>query len=119
MDKAVKANIEGELRRRLENLRREHHEAETSTEVVTLDQSKVGRLSRMDAMQGQAMAQAAQRRRTVEIRQAEAALARLDDEDFGLCEECDQPIHPQRLSLNPALTTCIACATRAEEDSKA
>ena len=46
---------------------------------VTLQQDAVGRLSRMDAMQQQAMAQATGRRRKAERSRIMAALARIED----------------------------------------
>ena len=68
------------LRAELENVKASGAEASA---VVELDQTKVGRLSRMDAMQAQAMAQASAERREVMLRRIEAALQRLDDDEFG------------------------------------
>lgn len=85
-----------------------------SAAVVELDQSKVGRLSRMDAMQAQAMAKASSRRREVALQQIIAALKRLDEGDFGLCLKCDEPINPKRLEFDPTATLCIGCASAAE-----
>jgi len=81
---------------------------------VQLDQASVGRLSRMDAMQGQAMAIESQRRQQLQLRRIEACLARIDDEDFGLCVDCDEVIDLRRLLLNPVLTRCTACAQAME-----
>ncbi|MCW8829496.1 MAG: TraR/DksA C4-type zinc finger protein [Gammaproteobacteria bacterium] len=83
--------------------------------TVELDQSKVGRLSRMDALQAQAMSQEGERRRQLELRRIDAALARLDSGDYGYCLECDEPIARRRLELNPAATLCIDCASKAEQ----
>lgn len=83
--------------------------------VVELDQSKVGRLSRMDAMQAQAMAQETVKRREAKLREITAALKRIDDDDFGLCSNCDEPINPQRLEVDPTALYCIDCATRSED----
>jgi len=85
--------------------------------VVELDQSKVGRLSRMDAMQAQAMAKASAERRKVMLVKIVAALARIDDDVFGYCLACDEPINPKRLELDPTATLCIACAEKAEDTS--
>ncbi len=85
-----------------------------SAAVVELDQAKVGRLSRMDAMQAQAMAKAAGQRREASLRRITQALKRVDDGEFGACEECDQPINPKRLEFDPTATLCIACASEAE-----
>lgn len=79
--------------------------------VVTLDQQSVGRLSRMDALQGQAMAKATQGRRDRERLRLTAALARLDDGSFGYCIDCGEPIAPARLALDPGVPTCISCAS--------
>ena len=75
--------------------------------VVELDQSKVGRLSRMDAMQAQAMAQASAGRREQMLRQIEAALQRIEDGEYGDCQACDEPINPKRLEFDPTAVLCI------------
>ena len=83
--------------------------------VVELDQSKVGRLSRMDAMQVQAMAQAAVRRRHQQLQRIELAMQKLEDDAFGLCSQCDERINPRRLELDPTVLTCITCAEQSEQ----
>ncbi|WP_136253360.1 TraR/DksA family transcriptional regulator [Onishia niordana] len=81
-----------------------------SRDTVTLDQTSTGRLTRMDALQTQAMAQAAQRRREATMRFIDLALTRIDDECFGECIECGEFISPKRLALNYATLKCIDCA---------
>lgn len=66
----------------------------------------------MDALQGQAMAKETERRRGVELQRIASALARIEDEDFGYCVTCGEEIPLQRLELDPAVTTCIACANK-------
>lgn len=87
---------------------------EESAAVVELDQSKVGRLSRMDAMQAQAMAKASGNRRQAMLLKITAALKRIDDDEFGSCRECDELINPKRLEFDPTATQCIGCASKAE-----
>ena len=77
---------------------------------VELDQQSVGRLSRIDAMQVQAMALATEQRRKAELARVTAALERLGTDEFGYCEICGEAIAPARLEHNPAVTTCIGCA---------
>ncbi|WP_339855410.1 TraR/DksA family transcriptional regulator [uncultured Nisaea sp.] len=86
--------------------------ASDSAKPVELDQTRVGRLSRMDALQGQAMAKETERRRGVELQRIASALARIEDEDFGYCVTCGEEIPLKRLELDPAVTTCIACASK-------
>ncbi len=85
--------------------------ASESAAPVELDQQVQGRLSRMDAIQGQAMAQATIERRRVEISQIDAALQRMEEDEFGYCVECGEDIAPKRLELNPAIARCVDCAT--------
>ncbi|MCC3304377.1 TraR/DksA family transcriptional regulator [Sneathiella sp. HT1-7] len=78
---------------------------------VELDQTRVGRLSRMDALQGQAMAQETERRRKNELQRIDAALARVDTRNYGYCVNCDEEISVKRLSLDPSTPLCIDCAS--------
>ena len=82
--------------------------------VVELDQSKVGRLSRMDAMQAQAIAQETLRRRKSKLRAIAEALQRIEDDEFGYCLGCDKQINPKRLAIDPTAQYCINCANRIE-----
>jgi len=77
---------------------------------VVLEQSSVGRLSRMDALQGQSMAQETFRRREQELLQIKSALARIENDNYGFCLHCDEEIAFKRLEFNPAVTACIKCA---------
>lgn len=84
-----------------------------SAATVVLDQTSVGRLSRMDAMQGQAMALATERRRHEENRRVEAAIRRIDEGEYGFCISCGEPIPAKRLAVDPIIPTCIRCASGA------
>ena len=46
------------------------------------------------------------------------ALARIDDDTFGICEECGEDISEERLKARPMATLCIDCKTKAEEEEK-
>ncbi len=83
-----------------------------STDTVQLDQTKVGRLSRMDALQAQQMALATERRNRQRLKAARNALQRIEDGDFGECLECEEDINPKRLAFDPTVAFCIRCADR-------
>jgi DnaK suppressor protein len=106
------------FRPRLEQLRRElldlANTADDAAATVELDQTRVGRLSRMDALQSQAMSVETRRRRAVQLKQIVAALRRLDDGDYGYCLECGEAIANKRLEIDPTATRCIVCAEMAE-----
>jgi DnaK suppressor protein len=99
------------LRKTLQNAQETGDEAE---QTVELDQTRVGRLSRMDAMQAQAMSIETGRRRRQKLLQIEAALRRIDSDEFGLCEDCGEEIAPARLDIDPTLRLCIHCASSKE-----
>jgi DnaK suppressor protein len=95
------------LRGEIEQLVTENKEA---AGVVALDQSKVGRLSRMDALQAQQMAQEMARRRQLQLQKIDSALRRMDAGEYGYCLACDDEIALARLDFDPASTRCINCA---------
>ena len=81
-----------------------------SSQPVELDQSKVGRLSRMDAMQAQQMAMEASRRRQQQLLGIKIALRRIESGEYGCCVDCDGEIDVRRLFVNPINVRCINCA---------
>ncbi|MDQ0325973.1 DnaK suppressor protein [Rhodopseudomonas julia] len=112
-----------ELRQRIENelaeLEALSQASAEGSRPVELDQQSVGRISRMDAMQVQAMALASQKRRTARIDGLKAALRRLSDGrlsqgEYGYCASCDEPIAFGRLKADPMARLCLACARLGE-----
>jgi len=85
--------------------------AASSRETVELDQQSTGRLTRMDAIERKAIADATHRLRQIETTQLNAAIKRIDDGEFGYCSDCGEEIEAARLSLNPILQKCLDCAT--------
>ena len=102
------------LRERLLHLQMElqavDETSQAAGETVELDQSRVGRLSRMDAMQAQQMAQETARRRQLQLSRIEGALRRMDAGEYGYCFVCKQAIDARRLDADPTVTRCIDCA---------
>ena len=78
-------------------------------ETVELDQSRVGRLSRMDAMQVQQMALESSRRRQHQLLKIEGALRRIKSGEYGYCFVCGEEIVAQRLVADPTSTRCMVC----------
>lgn len=85
-----------------------------SRKPLELDQQSVGRLSRMDAMQVQAMALASAERRAQERRRVLAALDRLEAGEYGYCVRCGEEIAAARLRLDPTVPLCLSCAKGGE-----
>lgn len=110
MDDARLEAFRRRLTARLAELRSASGATAEDRRPVELDQQSVGRLSRMDALQVQAMAQAAERRRADEMQRIEAALRRADDGEYGCCLRCGSEIAVGRLDADPTATLCIDCA---------
>jgi DnaK suppressor protein len=104
----------GKARERLEARRAELEEqsriSEEARRTVELDQQSVGRLSRMDAMQQQAMAEAQERTRKRDLARIEQAERRLREGEYGYCLECGEEIPDGRLAIDPMAERCVGCA---------
>ena len=85
-----------------------------AADTVELDQSKVGRLSRMDALQSQAIAKGAQQRRSIQKQRIDSALLRLQNGTYGHCVRCEEGIDPKRLEFDPSVPLCVDCARKKE-----
>jgi len=91
-------------------LRRLEAGAGDAADTVELDQARVGRLSRMDALQAQQMALETARRRQQQLARVEGALRRIESGGYGDCFKCGDPIDPRRLAADPTQTRCMNCA---------
>lgn len=104
------------LRRLLLSKKQELQEIESigneAAETVELDQTRMGRLSRMDALQGQAMSKEAKRRRELELKKIDSALQRIEAGVYGYCVSCEEAISKGRLEVDPSASLCILCAEK-------
>ena len=110
MDRELIEEMKALLVARREELTRLREDSQQARGTVELDQTSVGRLSRMDALQGQQMALAQDRNREAELNRIDAALKRIEDGKYGSCLECEEEIAAKRLRFDPAAALCIGCA---------
>ena len=111
---AERAEIETRLKGRRQEIQALIEGHGEDGKPVALDQTRVGRLSRMDALQNQAMAKETERRRQHELSLIDSALQRLEDGIYGDCVDCGEPIAEKRLALDPSALLCIDCAGKEE-----
>ncbi len=102
------------LDERLESITSAQESQKNEAAPVELDQARVGRLTRMDAMQQQAMSQATARLADLERQRIQSALGRMQSGDYGYCVICDEEIAEGRLQFDPSILTCISCAKEAD-----
>ncbi len=112
MDELSEEQAEGlkvRLRELVGELERALRASASSAKPVVLDQSSVGRLSRMDAMQQQAMAKATRAKAELRVGQCKRALSAFDRNEYGLCRKCEEPIGYRRLEAKPEAPFCVEC----------
>ena len=110
MDQELK-NVKEALEKQKDELKKQTAITKDDRKPVELDQSQVGRLSRMDAMQVQEMALEQERRREIEIQRINAALMRISEGEYGFCSKCGENISPKRLEFDPSTPMCVDCAS--------
>ena len=98
--------------RELARLERSMDSIGDAAKPVALDQTAVGRLSRMDALQSQHLSADLHGRTQARHAQLLDALTRLDQGNYGYCLTCGASIPYGRLIVMPEARTCAACGSR-------
>lgn len=87
----------------------------TAAGVVKLDQTTVGRVSRVDAMQQQSMAVSTREMASQRLKKVKLALKNLDKDCYGYCERCDEEIPLKRLLAQPEANLCLMCQDKQDQ----
>jgi DnaK suppressor protein len=77
----------------------------------------IGRLTRIDAIQMQAMAQVNRRQLEIRRQQVAAALNAFTAGTYGLCRHCKGPISLRRLEVLPETPFCMECQESFEQET--
>ena len=107
------AEIKRDLLALREELSRDVESSADGVRPVDLDEP-IGRLSRMDAMQQQEMAQATRQAAVLRLKLVDTALRRMTKDEFGLCLECEEDVGYARLKARPEALLCVACQEQRE-----
>ncbi|MFK5926417.1 MAG: TraR/DksA C4-type zinc finger protein [Desulfuromusa sp.] len=114
------ATQQSQLHEKLLNLRDELElllaKSSASSQTVDLDQP-IGRLSRMDALQQQAMAKANRAGHQQRLTLLEAALLAIKLKRYGECRRCEEPIGYSRLNVRPESPFCLDCQKQSEKNA--
>ncbi len=73
-------------------------------------ENAIGRVSRMDAINNKSINEAALQKAELKLNNLKVALSKIDDNDFGICRRCQQPIPIGRLLLMPQAISCVRCS---------
>jgi DnaK suppressor protein len=101
--------LRADLTAQLRKLERSMRVTDQALEPVKLDQSAVGRLSRIDALQNQGLTRNLQEREQIKLAHVREAFRRMDEGTYGRCVSCGSPIPFPRLYVFPETPTCAAC----------
>jgi DnaK suppressor protein len=112
---AEKSLLKSQLRQMELDLEQQLSLAQDSVGVVNLDQTAVGRVSRVDALQQQSMALSLQHSAQQKLKKVKAALGAIDQENFGDCQRCDEPIGFPRLRSQAETCFCLNCQSKADK----
>jgi DnaK suppressor protein len=111
METEQKAELKTTIMGKIDILKADITAFKSITKPVSPDNA-IGRLTRMEAISSKSINEAALEKAKSTMANLERALARIDDPDFGLCRECEEPIAPARLMALPETELCIRCAER-------
>lgn len=98
------------LEKDLAKLERSMRVTDEAMRPIELDQSAVGRLSRMDSLQNQGLTRNLQEREQVKLALVVAALRRIESSTYGVCSDCGEGLPFERLMVFPEAPTCAVCA---------
>jgi|TARA_B110000483_G_scaffold243520_1_gene333812 DnaK suppressor protein len=89
--------------------------SQQAAEIVTLDQTAVGRVSRIDALQQQSMAISTRGTAKLKLQKIAIALNAMSKDDYGYCRKCDEPIPFRRLEIQPEAAHCLSCQGKTDQ----
>jgi len=100
-----------ELERQLARLQKSMKVTDEALRTVELDQTAVGRLSRIDSLQNQSLSKGLREREVVRLSQIRDALERAQEGTYGVCTECGRGIPFERLFVFPEAPECTDCVS--------
>ena len=109
MENKEKAKLKANIEEKLIAIQEDIASYELLTKPVSPDNA-IGRLTRMEAINSKSINESVLRKARDTRSQLERALAKIDNPDFGLCRECEEPIPTARLMVLPETDLCVQCA---------
>ena len=109
MDTENREKLKDHIQKEIEDLKQDIKSYQLLTQPVAPDNA-IGRLTRMEAINSKSINEAALNKAKRTLSKMERALIRINDPDFGLCRECEEPIPFARLMIVPESDLCVRCA---------
>ncbi len=110
MTQEEKQEIKEKILLELHQLKEQIEALEEMTQPIVADCS-LERLTRSEAMQEQQVNLRILEQSRLKEERLLQALHRIDDEMFGICIECEEPIGLARMMIRPESIRCVECAS--------
>ena len=109
METEKREQLKDHIKKKIEDLKENIKSYQVLTQPVVPDNA-IGRLTRMEAINSKSINEAALNKSKQTLSKMERALMMINDPDFGLCRECEEPIPFARLMIVPESDLCVQCA---------
>jgi len=109
LETGEREKLKDHIKNKIERLKKDIKSYQTLTQPISPDDA-IGRLTRMDAINSKSINEAALNKAKQTLSKMEGALTMINDPDFGLCRECEDPIPFARLMIVPESNLCVQCA---------
>jgi len=109
LDDGKREKLKLHVRDKIEGLKEDIAAYKLRTLPVSPDNA-IGRISRMEAINDKSIYDAALNKALQTLPKLERLLTMIDDPEFGLCRECEEPIPFGRLMIMPESDLCVHCA---------
>ena len=109
METEKRKKLKNHIKKKIEDLKENIKSYQVLTQPVVPDNA-IGRLTRMEAINSKSINEAALNKSKQTLSKMERALMMINDPDFGLCRECEEPIPFARLMIVPESDLCVQCA---------
>lgn len=109
MNDQDKTQLESHIRSRIDAVKADIESYTQLAKPVSPDNA-IGRITRMEAINSKSINEAALNKSKQTLSNLEEALKLINDPDFGLCAECEEPIPFKRLMAMPESAFCVKCA---------
>lgn len=113
MSNEIKMNfyqIKKQLAQEIEKTLQEIELLKEASKPISPDNA-IGRLSRMEAINTKSVSEENLRQAELKVTKLKAAITRCDDQEYGICLQCEEEISEKRLKSIPEATLCIQCAS--------
>ena len=111
MDSSERKQVIASIDQQTSELQSQIEQLKNNIKPVAPDDA-IGRLTRMEAIASKGVNETNLNDCRLRLEKLQHCRQQVDDEDFGYCQSCDEPIPLARLLLVPDATVCVACAQK-------